>query len=104
MATSIINGLDKTAYARQSNSGTYLDCEVIEGVLYYSLFGTPNTAENITYTLPRASKFEYAASVPQWGNTNNVMQVFVPAGSNTLTIRNQESGKNANTTGAFVIA
>lgn len=104
MATSVIHGLDKTTFARQSNSGTYLDCEVIEGVLYYSLFGSPNTTQNITYTLPVRSKYEYTISVPQWGNTNNVMQIFVPAGSNTMTIRNQESGKNANTTGAFVIA
>ena len=66
-----------------------LTCSYIvrSGFCYVNLYGSPTTTENITFTVPKALLGEYL-TCGQWGNTANIIQVFIDQNTTTLIIRN----------------
>lgn len=70
-----------------TSNGLTCSYVVRSGFCYVNLYGSPTTTENITFTVPKALIGEYL-TCGQWGNTANIIQVFIDQNTTTLIIRN----------------
>lgn len=69
-------------------NGVYFRYRIRHNILYFSIFGIPTASDMLQFPIPRHLATGIYLSVPQWGDTSNIMQVFGDAGWTELRVRN----------------